>query len=596
MVSKISLNELKNEIDLIRKRYPKLKDDSAFVFWFLSAYLVDDESIALKSLTGKEGGIGGEKNIDAIFIDERAKQCNIIQGKFHITKASEKINDVTSFAYLGNLPWEHKTRLESFYSKLDPIALYKFREVVSCVKNKKYKLNLYYVTTGKCSETIVQEAKTIVRNAEGPVDIYITTLKKILNIFRDYLDDITPHVPPLKLRIISEGYIQHKGLIHRFDSKTKIESWVLSVCGKDIGNMYEKVGKRLFAKNIRGWLGDTDINESISTTIKREPQNFWYYNNGVTIVCEDAKRETQSGEDVIIVDGAQIINGQQTTRTLNKDDSQNTNVLVKIIKIPRDFENGGDYDRLVNSIVRATNWQNYILPSDLVSNDYIQVYLEREFRKINYQYIRKKMSKSEAKTFYGMGYYQIDKRELAQAVGACVLEDPTVIRKGRERLFEDPHYKIIFQSEKLSFYLSKYWLMKIVGYISRGYPSRAYPKWIVLNFIWKNVSSIISSGVNEKRFRYICERWNNDSNIGSKSLYPLNKAIENAFRSALKFHRLNRGKGEEAKDLSTFFQSRNLDEEFAKFWTSSKNTYRDNFNKNTKKFERLLNEIDIENI
>ena len=56
-----------------------------------------------------------------------------------------------------------------------------------------------------------------------------------------------------------------------------------------------------------------------------------------------------------------------------------------------------DYDVLVNSIVRSTNWQNYILPSDLVSNDYIQVLLEKEFRKQGYQYIRKNMSKSEAK-------------------------------------------------------------------------------------------------------------------------------------------------------------------------------------------------------
>lgn len=226
------------------------------------------------------------------------------------------------------------------------------------------------------------------------------THRRILNIFQNFLDDITPHIPPLKLRIVSEGVIQHEGLIHRFDPERKIESWVLSVCGQEIGEMYAKVGRRLFAKNIRGWLGsNTDINESISETIKEEPYNFWYYNNGITIVCDDAKRETQSGQDAIIIESAQIINGQQTTRTLCDSDSKDTTVLVKIIKIPRDFENNGDYDELVNSIVRSTNWQNYISPSDLVANDYIQVLLEREFRKKGYQYIRKKMSKSEARTY-----------------------------------------------------------------------------------------------------------------------------------------------------------------------------------------------------
>ena len=119
MKVKASLNELKNEIELIRKRYPTFKDDAAFVFWFLHAYLTDKENIAKNALTGKEGGRGGEKNIDAIFIDDGAKQCNIIQGKFHVSEGfSEKRNEVLSFVDLGLLPWVHKTVLETFYSKL----------------------------------------------------------------------------------------------------------------------------------------------------------------------------------------------------------------------------------------------------------------------------------------------------------------------------------------------------------------------------------------------------------------------------------------------------------------------------------------------
>ena len=328
----VGLSELKNEIDLIRKRYPAFKDDSAFVFWFLHAYLTDKEETAKNALTGKEGGRGGEKNIDAIFIDERAKQCNIIQGKFRVAEnATEKRNDVLSFVDIGELVWDDRPRLEAFYSELDPLALGKFKEVVASVKGKNYELNLYYVTTGKCTNTIINEAKEKTRLAQGKVNIYVLTKPDILITFRDYLDDITPHIPPLKLRIASESVIQNEGLIHRFDPETKIESWVLSVCGQDIGQMYLKVGKKLFAKNIRGWLGPkTDINNSIAETIKKEPDNFWYYNNGITIVCDNAKRETQADQDVIIIEGDQIINGQQTTRTLQENDSKNTNVLVKI--------------------------------------------------------------------------------------------------------------------------------------------------------------------------------------------------------------------------------------------------------------------------
>jgi len=590
MKPKVTLSDIKNEIALIRKKYPAFKDDSAFVFWFLSAYLVDTEETAKSSLTGKEGGRGGEKNIDAVYIDEKHKQCNIIQGKFHTSEGvSEKRNDILAFAELGLMPWKNKAILESFYSKLDPIALGKMKELVSRVKNQKYKLNLYYVTTGKCTDTIINEVWAMIRDAEGPVDIFVITGKKVLDVFEKcYLEGIAPaNIPQFKLRIISEGTIQHEGAIHRFDPKTKIESWVFSASGKDVGDMFAKAGNRLFAKNIRGYLGSTDINNSISETIKKEPCNFWYYNNGVTIVCDDARRETQGGEDVIIVDSAQVINGQQTTRTLNENNSGDTNVLVKIIKIPKDFENNGDYDRLVNSIVRATNWQNYISPSDLVSNDYIQVFLEREFRKVGYQYIRKKMSKSEARRWLGQGYFQIDKKEMAQAIASCLF-DPVIVRKGKEGLFEDPFYKSIFGSKQLSFYLSKYWLMKEVQCAARGYPERAYAKWLVLNFLWEKIGKDIESGPSEKRLRHSYEQ--NSSDVRN----PLNNAAITVFRAALKFYRTKKGTGEEAKDVSSFFQLSKLHTEFKKFWESSKNPYRPKFNNSIAKFKKRLGKVETE--
>jgi len=585
---KASLAELKNEIALIRKRYPTFKDDAAFVFWFLHAYLVDKEEIAKSALTGKEGGRTGEKNVDAIYIDEQARQCNIIQGKYRQTETvSEKRNDVLAFAELGLLPWADKATLETFYRKLDPIVLSKLRDVVSCVKSKKYKLNLFYITTGKCTTTVIDDAKSTLRDAEGEVDLAIISFDHLMTIYQNYLEGIAPAVPLLKLRIVSDGAIQHEGIIHRFDPRTKIESWVFSMSGKDVGSMFSKTGIRLFAKNIRGYLGITDINDSMIDTIKKEPSNFWYYNNGVTLVCDNARREVEANEDVLIVDGAQIINGQQTTRTLEKNGSDDTNVLVKVIKIPRNMDGDSHYDKLVNSIVRSTNWQNHIEPSDLVSNDYIQVFLERELRKRNYQYIRKRMSKSEARSIFGQGYWQIDKRELAQAVAACLF-DPVVVRKGREGLFEDPYYKSIFGSSQISFYLSKFWLMKQVQSISYGYPERAYAKWLVLNYSWSVLKTQIESGAKEKKFRIACEQrdW--------KVLIPLHKYLEQLFKLALKMYKQERGSGEEAKDISSFFQLTKLDQSFIKFYSSSKNDRKSRLNSYHSKFARKLAAIEFE--
>lgn len=563
---KATLDSLKNELkEDIMKRNPTLKIDAAFVYWFLYTYLVAKEDVVLGALTGKEGGQGGEKNIDAIYIDDKAQQCNIIQGKLRESQTKrENHNDVLEFARLGTLPWTTDAQLNAFYKELDPIAMEKIKEVISCAKNKKYKLNLYYVTTGLCTESIIDEARQTVKYVKGNVEFKMVANHEVMHLFKEYLMDQTPHIPPLKLRI---SPVQHKGSINRYDHKTKIESWVFSALGYDIAEMYNKVGRRIFAKNIRGWQGPTEVNKSILETVNKEPHNFWYYNNGVTIVCDDARLEGREGEEALIIEGAQIINGQQTTISLSEGGNcaKNTSILVKVIKIPRMDTDKEKYDHIVNSIVRATNWQNHISPSDLISNDYIQIFLERELRKKYYQYIRKKMNKTEARRIYGQGYWQIDKRELAQAVAACLC-DPSVLRtEGKEGLFEDPLYDKIFSSNQISFYLPKYWLMKKVRSVSSGYPQRSNAVGLVLNLAWYLLEVEIASGEGERRFRYACER------RIPKVIHALEKLLTDIFRAALKFYRLNCGKGEKRKDPSTFFREVHLYQKFIRFWNSNKN-------------------------
>lgn len=586
MKQKITLSHLKDEILQLRKKNPQLKEDAVFVMWFLQAYLVDSLEQARDSLSGNTG----DKNIDAIYIDDKAKQVHIIQGKFRQSESKkEKRNDVLYFADLCNLPWKRKSEIDSFYAKLDPLVGSKLNGGIKRIKNNRYELQLYFVTTGKCSATIKDEAKEKVRNSNGVSDIHIIDYERVLLIFKNYLDDITPHVPTLKLRIVPDGAIANEGVIRRFDPEKKIESWIFTVRGNDVGEMYSKVGRRLFARNIRGYLENTDINESMQDTIKKEPYNFWYYNNGITLVCDEARREMQGGEDVLIIDGAQIINGQQTTRTLSKEKSANqVNVLVKVIKIPRNPNDDIEYDKLVNSIVRATNWQNYIKPSDLVSNDFIQVFLEKEFRKRGYQYIRKRMSKREARNYFGKsGYYQIKKDELAQGIAAC-LYDPSLLRKGKENLFEDPYYKNIFNSRSIGFYLSKYWLMKQTQHAARGYPERSYAKWLTLNFAWHLLGELINSENGERKFRYACER--NEKSV----IDPLYCLLVDIFRATLDFYRNKRGKGEAATDISNFFKRTKLDTNFKKFWTSGRNKYRNGAKRNLQKIKTALKELDIE--
>lgn len=253
MKPRVSIDSIKSEIDQIRRTYPKLKDDSAFVLWFMLAYLTDSEDVALKSLTGYTG----DKGVDAIFLDERAKQGHIVQGKFHrsLGEHNEKRSDVLAFADLATLPWDEKEALNVFYSKLDPLVRNKFEDLIQRVKRNGYELHLYYVTTGRCASTLRNEARERGRHAEGPVQISILDAPDVATIFRDYLEGVAPAVPTLSLRISADGSVRTEGAIHRFDPEKKIESWVFSMSAKDVGEMFAKARIRLFARNVRGYLG-----------------------------------------------------------------------------------------------------------------------------------------------------------------------------------------------------------------------------------------------------------------------------------------------------------------------------------------------------
>ena len=91
--------DLKRELKDWEARFPRLKEDELFVAWFIRAFVVEEETEAVKSLTGGSG----DKDADAVFIDERAKIVFIVQGKYRndIWEKAESRRDVKSFAELA---------------------------------------------------------------------------------------------------------------------------------------------------------------------------------------------------------------------------------------------------------------------------------------------------------------------------------------------------------------------------------------------------------------------------------------------------------------------------------------------------------------
>jgi hypothetical protein len=408
------------------------------------------------------------------------------------------------------------------------------------------------------------EANGIARGAKGSTEFEVLDGRKVLNVFRDYLDGVAPPVRSLDLPVQASGRIA-SGVSSRFDPASQIESWVFSMSARDVAKLFRTTGVKLFARNIRGFLGGTGINQAMEATLSDRPEYFWYFNNGITIVCSGAQEIRQKGRTVLRVNNPQVINGQQTTRVLaaQAELAPTASVLARVIQIPGDGHGEDRFDELISRIVEATNWQNQIKASDLVANDRRQVFIERELRKRGYQYLRKRQTSAEARAAAGSRFrFLIRKEELAQAVAACLF-DPYVVRQGKEGLFAEQYYTTVFDGTSASYYLDRYWLMRRVSAASVGYPERAYAKWVVLHFMWSKVGRDIASS--SESFRAACEQ----PRLNERVLRPLNTAIDIAFRECLAFYRQNRGSGPRAVDVSAFFNRGNRHKEFGKFWEQS---------------------------
>lgn len=167
----------------------------------------------------------------------------------------------------------------------------------------------------------------------------------------------------------------------------------------EIAALMKAHGERLLERNIRRYLGlqGHRVNEGIRETLQSlNPGNFYFFNNGLTLVCNDfSYNGLQSSDYQIRVENLQIVNGGQTCMTILKTltamEAQGkplpaeATVLVRLYKLPK------GNDDIMLQITHATNSQNPVDLKDLRSNDEVQQRLETSIHALGFSYRRKRM-------------------------------------------------------------------------------------------------------------------------------------------------------------------------------------------------------------
>ena len=198
--------------------------------------------------------------------------------------------------------------------------------------------------------------------------------------------------------------------------------------------------RHIFDWNVRDYQGDVEVNREIMESLRSEDSpEFWWLNNGVTIVCSKATVISKTYS----MDNVQVVNGLQTSHSIFRvvsdleagDPIRRRSVLVRILVT-------GDDIVTRDQVIRATNRQTSVPAASLRATDVIQRDIEAYFLGNEWFYDRRK------------NYYRnIGKNPerivgiplLAQAVMAMGLGRPDNSRARPSSLLKrDDEYKNIF--------------------------------------------------------------------------------------------------------------------------------------------------------
>ena len=148
--------------------------------------------------------------------------------------------------------------------------------------------------------------------------------------------------------------------------------------GSGARKLVEDHGKALFERNIRHYLGAVGVNTAIEKTVRTRPADFFYLNNGITVVAESITQAAGTTQQCAfglkhfsIVNGAQTA-GAMATATSAGEISPDAKLLITVIEI------GNAADDIGLRITRARNHQNVVRGVDFAALDPNQERLRQE--------------------------------------------------------------------------------------------------------------------------------------------------------------------------------------------------------------------------
>lgn len=372
--------------------------ENVFTAW-AGEYLEEAGIVSGIACVFHEGRLGpGIVRINGYALDDEERRLDLIATLYRDARQPVTVPSADISRAAGQAARLFKASLEGLDERLEPGSeaagmLRQLREAGTWVKDVQVRL----LTDGRSAASKVNPLQ--VRDWTLNFDIWdIERLFRAMQGGRpesEIIIDLQNHggpLPCLPMEHPSDSYMAYLAILP----------------GELLYQLYERYGARLLELNVRSFLSARGkVNKGIRETLRKEPNHFLAYNNGLVMTADSIDLTTLAdGRPAIqAFRGLQVVNGGQTTasihraRKIDRADISHVQVSAKIAVI--------DPARQAEMVARISlhaNTQNVIQVADLAANEAFHVELERLSRQVW-------CPGERARWFYerARGQYQVEK-------------------------------------------------------------------------------------------------------------------------------------------------------------------------------------------
>lgn len=399
---------------------------AAFALSYVANIAPDDAAAAVTD--------GGQDNgLDAVYYHTADRTLYLVQSKWR-ANGTGSVDRGEMQKFLKGLNDLLNARWERFNSRIADRA----KELDAALDDASTRIVLLLAYTGQepLAPEIAQDLNDVLDGINDPTELVSSQVLRQSDLYAAVAHGLDGAPINLDVALYEWGQVREPYV-----------GFYGQVSASDVATWYGAHQSRLFAPNIRLFLGSTEVNEILLDTLLNSPRDFWYYNNGVTALCRSIQKKPMGGssrdsgffacQDLRIVNGAQTVGAIAQAVAKAPDAVSAARVSVRLISL-QDCPMG--FDR---QVTRYTNTQNRIDRRDFVALDPEQERLRGELQLEGIAYIYRS---GDALAGAAAGFDVVE----ATVARACQQADATLaVQAKREigRLWDDitkAPYKTLF--------------------------------------------------------------------------------------------------------------------------------------------------------